>query len=45
MTFYERGDKSKTVMFLVPGICCLYSSFDHVLCYHTKKWVEESGKV
>ena len=31
MKFYESGDSSKPVIFLFPGTCCLYSSFDHVL--------------
>lgn len=31
MKFYESGDQSKPVIFLFPGTCCLYSSFDHVL--------------
>ena len=31
MRFYESGDKSKPVIFLFPGTCCLYNSFDHVL--------------
>ena len=31
MKFYESGDQSKPVLFLFPGTCCLYSSFDHVL--------------
>lgn len=31
MKFYESGDNSKPVIFLFPGTCCLYSSFDHVL--------------
>ena len=28
---YESGDSSKPVIFLFPGTCCLYSSFEHVL--------------
>ena len=31
MKFYESGDNRKPVIFLFPGTCCLYSSFDHVL--------------
>lgn len=31
MKFYKSGDQSKPVIFLFPGTCCLYSSFDHVL--------------
>ena len=31
MKFYESGDSSKPVIFLFPGTCCLYSSFDHIL--------------
>ena len=31
MKFYESGDSRKPVIFLFPGTCCLYSSFDHVL--------------
>lgn len=31
MRFYESGDKTKPVIFLFPGTCCLYTSFDHVL--------------
>ena len=31
MKFYESGDSSKPVIFLFPGTCCLYSSFEHVL--------------
>ena len=31
MKFYESGDNSKPVIFLFPGTCCLYSSFDHIL--------------
>lgn len=31
MKFYESVDSSKPVIFLFPGTCCLYSSFDHVL--------------
>lgn len=31
MKLYESGDSSKPVIFLFPGTCCLYSSFDHVL--------------
>ena len=31
MKFYESGDNHKPVIFLFPGTCCLYSSFDHVL--------------
>ena len=31
MKFYESGDSSKPVLFLFPGTCCLYSSFDHIL--------------
>ena len=31
MKFYESGDDRKPVIFLFPGTCCLYSSFDHVL--------------
>lgn len=31
MKFYESGDKSKPVIFLFPGTCCLWTSFDHVL--------------
>lgn len=31
MQFYESGDSSKPVIFLFPGTCCLYSSFDHIL--------------
>lgn len=31
MKFYESGNQSKPVIFLFPGTCCLYSSFDHVL--------------
>ena len=31
MKFYESGDCSKPVIFLFPGTCCLYSSFDHIL--------------
>ena len=31
MKFYESGDNSKPVIFLFPGTCCLYNSFDHVL--------------
>lgn len=31
MRFYKSGDSSKPVIFLFPGTCCLYSSFDHVL--------------
>ena len=31
MKFYESGDCSKPVIFLFPGTCCLYSSFEHVL--------------
>ena len=31
MKFYESGDQSKPVIFLFPGTCCLYSSFDHLL--------------
>ena len=31
MKFYESGDQSKPVIFLFPGTCCLYTSFDHVL--------------
>ena len=31
MKFYESGDGSKPVIFLFPGTCCLYSSFDHIL--------------
>ncbi len=31
MKFYESGDNRKPVIFLFPGTCCLYSSFEHVL--------------
>ena len=31
MKFYESGDNRKPVIFLFPGTCCQYSSFDHVL--------------
>ena len=31
MKFYESGDSRKPVIFLFPGTCCLYNSFDHVL--------------
>ena len=31
MKFYESGDDQKPVIFLFPGTCCLFSSFDHVL--------------
>ena len=31
MKFYESGDSRKPVIFLFPGTCCLYSSFEHVL--------------
>ncbi len=31
MKFYESGDNRKPVIFLFPGTCCLYSSFDHIL--------------
>ena len=31
MKFYESGDHGKPVIFLFPGTCCLYNSFDHVL--------------
>ena len=31
MKFYESGDNRKPVIFLFPGTCCLYNSFDHVL--------------
>ncbi len=31
MRFYESGDKDRPVIFLFPGTCCLYNSFDHVL--------------
>lgn len=31
MRFYGSGDSSKPVIFLFPGTCCLYNSFDHVL--------------
>ena len=31
MKFYESGDNRKPVIFLFPGTCFLYSSFDHVL--------------
>ena len=31
MKFYESGDSSKPVIFLFPGTCCLYRSFEHVL--------------
>ena len=31
MKFYESVDSSKPVIFLFPGTCCLYSSFEHVL--------------
>ena len=31
MKFYESGDNRKPVIFLLPGTCCLYNSFDHVL--------------
>ena len=31
MKFYESGDSRKPVIFLFPGTCCLYSSFDHIL--------------
>ena len=31
MKFYESGDSRKPVIFLFPGTCCLYSSFNHVL--------------
>ena len=31
MKFYESGDSSKPVIFLFPGTCCLYGSFDHIL--------------
>ena len=31
MKVYESGDSSKPVIFLFPGTCCLYSSFEHVL--------------
>ena len=31
MKFYESGDNRKPVIFLFPGTCCLYSSFNHVL--------------
>ena len=31
MKLYESGDSSKPVIFLFPGTCCLYSSFDHIL--------------
>lgn len=31
MRFYESGDSMKPVIFLFPGTCCLYNSFDHVL--------------
>lgn len=31
MKFYGSGDSSKPVIFLFPGTCCLYTSFDHVL--------------
>ena len=28
---YESGDNRKPVIFLFPGTCCLYSSFNHIL--------------
>ncbi len=31
MKFYESGDNRKPVIFLFPGTCCLYSSFNHIL--------------
>ena len=31
MRFYGSGEKGKPVIFLFPGTCCLWTSFDHVL--------------
>ena len=31
MKFYESGDNRKPVIFLFPGTCCLYNSFNHIL--------------
>lgn len=41
MKFYESGDSSKPVIFLFPGTCCLYSSFDHIPFAWSMNWVQD----
>ena len=35
MKFYTHGDKSNPVILLLPGTCCHYTLFDHVIPYLT----------